>query len=181
MGSKEGQMNAFAEQYAALPDDDLIQLTADTASLVPEARDSLKLELERRSLSIEGIQWHAPLASSSVPRKKPILLPRALIAALGIIAILLGLRAFTIAPEFVKEKYVVLSIGFTIEAIVDIAAGILMLMNHKTALNFAKVCAILFTLDMLVGGLTPLEILEAILVWLGYFWYRSLRKRIVVS
>lgn len=40
-------------------DDDLARLSGDIASLVPNARDALRLEMQRRGLSVEGLDWDA--------------------------------------------------------------------------------------------------------------------------
>jgi hypothetical protein len=48
-------------------------------------------------------------------------------------------------------------------------------MNHNFAIYFAGASAVLLTLDALVGGLSLLDILQVVLAWMGFFWYRSLR------
>ena len=172
-------MTAFADHYALLEDDDIVRLSADIASLVPEARQPLKLELERRGLSTTGINWDAPPTTHPVDTKKTIPMQRIIVVALAAILILLmGPRAFAIAFGFAKERYFALSVGFAAEAVVNIATGILFLMHHKTAIYFAGVSAVLLTLDALVGGLTLLGILQVALAWWGFFWYRSLRIQV---
>jgi hypothetical protein len=56
---EEREMSDFASHYASLPDDDLLRLTADVADLLPEAREALKTETQKRNLSTESIDWNA--------------------------------------------------------------------------------------------------------------------------
>lgn len=61
-------MSDFATYYASLPDDDLLRLTADIANLLPQAREALKAETERRNLSTAALDWGAqPLAPLGIP------------------------------------------------------------------------------------------------------------------
>jgi hypothetical protein len=62
-------MSDFASHYASLSDDDLARSTADIASLLPEAREALKTEAEKRNLPTEGIEWTAqrPPLSANLP------------------------------------------------------------------------------------------------------------------
>ncbi len=53
---------SFAAYYAAMDEDDLLRLSSDVVSLVPEARTALRSEMEGRGLSTEGIDWNAQLA-----------------------------------------------------------------------------------------------------------------------
>ena len=50
-------MNAFAERFAGMSEDDLQRGAAGVANLVPEARTALRLEMERRDLPTDGIDW----------------------------------------------------------------------------------------------------------------------------
>ncbi len=168
-------MKTFAEHYASLHDDDLYRLCTDTGSLLPEARQALKLELEHRGLPISAIDWNAQPIPKTESRKA-VILRRAFVVGLGVVVILLGPRAFGHAVEFAKERYLFLSIGFTLEALVEVATGILILMNHKAAIYLARATAVFLTLDALVGGLSPMYILQTILAWIGFFWYKSLRS-----
>lgn len=167
-------MNSFAQHYALLADDDLIRVSADTASLLPQARQALRLELEYRGLPISGTDWNAQPAPT-LDSRKSVIMRRVFVAGLAIVIILLGLRAVSGAVEFAKERYFALSIGFIVEAAVEFTTGILILMNHNFAIYFAGASAVLLTLDALVGGLSLLDILQVVLAWMGFFWYRSLR------
>ena len=51
-------MSDFASHYASTSDDDLAGLTADRASLLPEAREALKTEAIKRHLPTGGIDWN---------------------------------------------------------------------------------------------------------------------------
>ena len=60
--SGETKMNArdsFAERYAAMPEVELERLSLDVESLVPDAREALRQEMERRSLAVESVEWTA--------------------------------------------------------------------------------------------------------------------------
>jgi hypothetical protein len=46
---------SFAERYASLPEADLYRLSHSVESLVPEAREALRLEMGRRSLAMEAV------------------------------------------------------------------------------------------------------------------------------
>lgn len=54
-----GSTDAYGSYYSAKSDDDLLRLAADIASLVPNAREALRMEMERRRLSVEGLDWSA--------------------------------------------------------------------------------------------------------------------------
>jgi hypothetical protein len=168
-------MNSFAERYAVAADDDLIRLSADTVSLLPEARQALRVELEHRGLPISGVDWNAQPAPK-LDSRNTVVMRRVFVVGLGVVVILLGPRALGHAVEFAKERYLFLSIGFALEALVEVATGILILMNHKAAIYLARATAVFLTLDALVGGLSPMYILQTILAWVGFFWYKSLRS-----
>jgi hypothetical protein len=51
--------DSFAERYAAMPEFELERLSLDVESLVPQAREALRQEMERRSLVVESIDWAA--------------------------------------------------------------------------------------------------------------------------
>jgi hypothetical protein len=55
-------MSTFASRYASLREDELQRLADDVKNLVPEARDALRAEFERRHLSVRSVDWkaHAP-------------------------------------------------------------------------------------------------------------------------
>lgn len=55
-GMTAGEISAY---YAGLFDEDLERLAQDTASLIPMAREALKIEMQRRSLPILNIDWEA--------------------------------------------------------------------------------------------------------------------------
>jgi hypothetical protein len=57
--------DSFAEHYSSLPDDDLQRISLDVQSLVPQAREALRTEFERRHLQAETIDW----AAQSIPEK----------------------------------------------------------------------------------------------------------------
>lgn len=57
---------SFSEHYASLPQVELDRICLDIKNLVPEARTALRLELERRHLSVKTIDWTA-----HPPRPKP--------------------------------------------------------------------------------------------------------------
>ena len=52
-------VESFAEHYASMPDDDLQRLSLEVATLVPNAREALRAELERRQFSVVDIDWTA--------------------------------------------------------------------------------------------------------------------------
>jgi hypothetical protein len=60
---------------------------------------------------------------------------------------------------------------------VILATGILILLHHKDAVQFARVCAILFTIGSVVHGLSIFDIIQVVLVWVAFSWYRSWRIR----
>ena len=47
----------YVRHYSLSSDEDLSRLSLDVQSLVPEAREALRLEMERRSLPVEAIDW----------------------------------------------------------------------------------------------------------------------------
>ena len=49
----------YTQLYSLSPDEDLSRLSLEVESLVPEAREALRLEMERRSLPVEAIDWTA--------------------------------------------------------------------------------------------------------------------------
>jgi hypothetical protein len=57
--------NEFTERYSSMCDEDLIRLTSDLQSLVPNAREALRQETERRHLQIETVDWAAHPAPPS--------------------------------------------------------------------------------------------------------------------
>ena len=60
----------FAGRYASMRDDELYGLAGNVKYLVPEAKGALRLEMERRKLSVKSINWAAH-ASIPKPRKVP--------------------------------------------------------------------------------------------------------------
>jgi hypothetical protein len=56
------QAKAFADHYAGLPDEDLQRLSLDVQSLLPEARQALHAEMERRHIAAASINWQPPPA-----------------------------------------------------------------------------------------------------------------------
>jgi hypothetical protein len=64
-------MSQPPEDYAKRPslssDQDLSRLSADVESLVPEAREALRLELERRNIPVESIDWTAQPVIQAAP------------------------------------------------------------------------------------------------------------------
>ena len=62
-------MNAFAERYAAMREEDLYREAGAVQNLVPAAREALRAEIERRHLSVKKINWKAK-ASSPRPRRQ---------------------------------------------------------------------------------------------------------------
>jgi hypothetical protein len=59
--------DSFAERYAAMPEVELERLSLDVESLVPEAREALRLELERRNIPAESIDWTAQPVIQAAP------------------------------------------------------------------------------------------------------------------
>jgi hypothetical protein len=59
----------YVRHYSLSSDEDLSRLSLDVQSLVPEAREALRLEMERRSLPVEAIDWTAQ------PPAPPAMLP----------------------------------------------------------------------------------------------------------
>jgi hypothetical protein len=55
-------LESYGKHYASMRDEDLQRLAGDIPSLVPTAREALKLELQRRSMVVEGTDWTAPPA-----------------------------------------------------------------------------------------------------------------------
>jgi len=60
--SNRDRMNTFGDRYASLREDELRRLADDVKNLVPEARNALRAEFERRHLSVKTVDWnaHAP-------------------------------------------------------------------------------------------------------------------------
>jgi hypothetical protein len=79
---------------------------------------------------------------------------------------------------FALDGHYAKSAGGTTQGIAILATGILILVHHKSAVFLAEVCAVLFTIAALVHGLTLVDLVEVILVWVGFFWYKSWRKRV---
>lgn len=48
--------DGYAQHYSLRPDEDLSRLSLDMLSLVPEAREALRLEMERRGLTLRVIE-----------------------------------------------------------------------------------------------------------------------------
>jgi hypothetical protein len=62
---------SFVENYASMPDDALQRLSLDAASLVPDARIALRMEMERRKFPVDEIDWEAqPVTEKSEPRDR---------------------------------------------------------------------------------------------------------------
>jgi hypothetical protein len=55
-------MNAFAEHYASLPEEDISRLSLEMQSLTPEAQDALRLEMERRQIPAVIVQQKSQAA-----------------------------------------------------------------------------------------------------------------------
>lgn len=51
--------NEFAERYSSMSDEDLIHLTSDLQSLIPNARKALRQETEHRNLQVGTVDWAA--------------------------------------------------------------------------------------------------------------------------
>lgn len=62
-------MNALGDRYASLREDELRRLADDVKNLVPEARNALRAEFERRHLSVKTVDWNAH-APRPTPRRK---------------------------------------------------------------------------------------------------------------
>jgi putative Mn2+ efflux pump MntP len=56
---------------------------------------------------------------------------------------------------------------------VNIATGILILMHRKSAILLSGICAALFTIACIVHGLSLVDTVSVVLVWIGFSWYRS--------
>lgn len=52
-------MSVYGQHYAEASDEDLMRLASQVWSLVPEARQELRMEMERRKLPIGAIDWEA--------------------------------------------------------------------------------------------------------------------------
>ena len=50
-------LSSYAKHYASLSNEDLQRLVLDLRSLVPDARDALRMELEKRQISAETLDW----------------------------------------------------------------------------------------------------------------------------
>jgi hypothetical protein len=59
----------YANHYAAMSDDDLVRLSLDVQSLVPQARTALKVEMERRQVAVDSVDWSAQ-PSAAAPESK---------------------------------------------------------------------------------------------------------------
>jgi uncharacterized membrane-anchored protein len=68
--------------------------------------------------------------------------------------------------------------GAITQGIVNIATGILILMHHKFAVFSVGICAVLFTIACIADGLTPLDLLQVVFIWIGFSWYRSWRSKV---
>ncbi len=58
---------AFADYYARMPDEDLQRLALDVQSLVPDARDALRSEMERRQIADASIDWQPQPVLEEIP------------------------------------------------------------------------------------------------------------------
>lgn len=86
------------------------------------------------------------------------------------VMLLLGVE-FALASRFYQAA------GATAQGVVTLVTGILILKQRKNAVYVARICAILFTIACAVHGLSPADILQIVLVWAGFVWYRNWRAR----
>ena len=63
-------MSSFAETYASMADDDLVRLSNDIASLLPAAREALSLEMQRREIPVDGLDWSTQPPTEEVEKPK---------------------------------------------------------------------------------------------------------------
>jgi hypothetical protein len=97
--------------------------------------------------------------------------------ALIVLSTPLLLKGFNLAMD---GKYAQ-SAGATMQGVSNIAAGVLVFMHHKFAVFLVGACAVFFTIACVVHGLSVIDILSVVLVWTGFSWYRSWRRRSVNS
>lgn len=93
----------------------------------------------------------------------------------AVILISLGFYAFISGFSFLNEGYRILFIGFILDGFINVTTTILVLMNHRSAIHFARACAVLFTLSTLISGLRLLDLMEAVALWIIFVWYKSWR------
>ena len=62
---------SYAQHYSSLPDDELLRLSQDVQSLMPDARTALRAEMERRNLSVTSVEWTAQpsISNEAIPEK----------------------------------------------------------------------------------------------------------------
>jgi hypothetical protein len=71
------------------------------------------------------------------------------------------------------------SAGATTQGAVNIATGILIFLHRKAAILLSGICAVLFTIACVVHGLSLIDIISVVLVWMGFSWYRSWRTQVI--
>lgn len=101
----------------------------------------------------------------------------------AVVLLILGALALLGGLAFPSEgHYATRDIALTIQGILTLTSGVLILLHHKYAVRVTLVCAILFTLGCIFHALVALdvalEIIQVALIWMGFTWYAQWRNRI---
>ncbi len=96
----------------------------------------------------------------------------------AILLIVCGPGVLLYGLGFALDGYYAKGAGGITQGAVILATGILILVHHKSAIYLAEVSAALFTIAALVHGLTLVDLVEVVLIWMGFFWYKSWWKKV---
>lgn len=112
-------------------------------------------------------------APTTIRRERPWGLTLAAVVLIG-----LGPAAIYLGVKYALDGRYASCAGATIQGFANLTAGILILANHRQAILAARLCAILFTIAFFVHGLTVLDLIQMVFMWMGYFWYKSWLTRV---
>jgi hypothetical protein len=84
-------VNDLATNYASMPVEDIERLALDAQSLTPEARELLRLEMERRQLQTETLDFPPPRNNKPIPNNKKRLVSRSAWIVCAVLSVLMGL------------------------------------------------------------------------------------------
>lgn len=200
MGASAGSVEGYSKHYSAASDDDLILWAGDVISLMPHAREALRVEMERRQLATGSVDWLAQPAVEAPPsgtahgafgraiRNFAIFLGCGILYSIAFAAVASQVRGVDIwlfaagATEFVLRLSLLLTVLIAQPIIVP-KRFIPQRLRSVIAVGFAAPLVALVAFAMVsvlhLGIFLRRALWPAVIVWLVYGWWRDKKRETV--
>lgn len=133
-------VNDLAKHYASMPVEDIKRLALDAGSLTPEAKGILRLEMERRKLQTEALDFPAPRNVKPTPNKEKRLVPRSVWIVCAALSAFAGLSNAAKGRASGSEEFYSYALGGFVGSLVLLVGGwaIIVLLSRLISRLFSK-------------------------------------------